>query len=390
MTIVSQDTGQNLSVNESVGARFNLPLALSRTDTRRFGLSGGVDAKHFGLESFNTNNFIITTVVTNAQGSQTIESRVSSPQPARKNNVNYLPLVVALDFAKTDPTGTTTANLVLSGNLTDDANGFRQLSYSPNTDSLYAKLNLSFTRDQKLGGNWSLLGRAAGQVATGPLLGIEQFSIGGLNSVRGYYEGDEFGDHGWFGGLELRSPFITERVPIGSDYAPVWLRGTAFVDAGQRFLIDPSPTANTAETLLGIGSHSAHHTLTEINITPLLDLAFVLLVIFIITTPQLVNHLEMTLPSGQPPPPPAQDAPKPEVNKILINSQGTLFFNGSPVTLGDLKNTLEAHKQSNPELALVVNGSDEADYQNMIDVLDLLRQLDIVRVGLATDSVPGP
>lgn len=137
-------------------------------------------------------------------------------------------------------------------------------------------------------------------------------------------------------------------------------------------------------------SRSHHGTLNELNITPLLDLAFVLLVIFIITTPQLVNHLEMTLPSGQLPPPPAQDAPKPEVNKILINSQGTLFFNGSPVTLGGLKNTLETRKQSNPELAVVVNGSDEADYQNMIDVLDLLRQLDIVRVGLATDSVPGP
>lgn len=45
-------------------------------------------------------------------------------------------------------------------------------------------------------------------------------------------------------------------------------------------------------------SHSAHHTLTEINITPLLDLAFVLLVIFIITTTPVVNDLELNLPKA--------------------------------------------------------------------------------------------
>jgi len=253
LTIVSQDTGQNLSVNESVGARLNLPLSIARTDSRRFSFSGGVDARHFGLESFNTNNFIITTVVTNSQGSQTIESRVASPQPARKNNVNYLPLTAAIDFSRTDRSGTTSANLAVSGNVTDDDFNFGQLAYSPDTDSLYAKLNLALARDQKLGGDWSLLLRASGQVATGPLLGIEQFSVGGLNSVRGYMEGDEFGDHGWFGSIELRSPFLQERVPVGSDYAPVWLRGTVFVDAGQRFLEDSSATTQPVRTLMGSG-----------------------------------------------------------------------------------------------------------------------------------------
>ena len=55
-----------------------------------------------------------------------------------------------------------------------------------------------------------------------------------------------------------------------------------------------------------------HHTLNELNITPLLDLVFVLLVIFIITTPQLVNNLEMFLPSGKPLPPADPNAPKPK------------------------------------------------------------------------------
>ncbi len=109
------------------------------------------------------------------------------------------------------------------------------------------------SRDQKLPADWSLLARAAGQTATGPLIGNEQFSVGGSQSVRGYYEGEEFGDAGWFTSLELRTPFLVERVPTFSDFVPVWLRASAFIDAGQRFLLDASATTAPERTLLGVG-----------------------------------------------------------------------------------------------------------------------------------------
>ena len=68
-------------------------------------------------------------------------------------------------------------------------------------------------------------------------------------------------------------------------------------------------------------SHSrGQTTLAELNITPLLDLVFVLLVIFIITTPQMMNNLEMTLPSGKPPPPTKE---QPKINKIDVQSDAT-------------------------------------------------------------------
>lgn len=133
-------------------------------------------------------------------------------------------------------------------------------------------------------------------------------------------------------------------------------------------------------------STRAHHgTLNELNITPLLDLVFVLLVIFIITTPQLVNNLEMTLPSGQPPPPPNPDDPKPQINRILVTENGQIFLNDQAFSVPALKNTLQAMKAADPELAVVVKGADQTDYQNMINVLDVLQQLDITKVGLATD-----
>ncbi|MBL9135559.1 MAG: biopolymer transporter ExbD [Verrucomicrobiales bacterium] len=132
-------------------------------------------------------------------------------------------------------------------------------------------------------------------------------------------------------------------------------------------------------------SRSHHGTLNELNITPLLDLAFVLLVIFIITTPQMVNHLEMVLPSGQPPPP-RQDAPPPEIQRIVIKATGEVTLNDVPVDLAALHSTLTARKQALPELAVVVSGHDEVEYQRMVGVLDVLQQLDITKVGLATQT----
>ena len=121
------------------------------------------------------------------------------------------------------------------------------------------------------------------------------------------------------------------------------------------------------------------------NITPLLDLVFVLLVIFIITTPQLTNSLEINLPSGklQPARP---DAPKPRINRIVVDDKGRAFLNREHFTIPALKEKLSRMKAAEPELGVVVEGADDVDYQNMIDVLDVLQQLDITKVGLATEA----
>jgi biopolymer transport protein ExbD len=125
----------------------------------------------------------------------------------------------------------------------------------------------------------------------------------------------------------------------------------------------------------------SHGTIAELNITPLLDLVFVLLIIFIITTPQLVNNLEMNLPSGKPPPP-KQD--KPKIARIEINAGGVITLDGETVTVPQLKDKLSALKEANPDLPVVVKGADEVEYQGMVSVLDTLQQLEITKVGLAT------
>jgi biopolymer transport protein ExbD len=128
-------------------------------------------------------------------------------------------------------------------------------------------------------------------------------------------------------------------------------------------------------------SHSYHGSLNELNITPLLDLVFVLLVIFIITTPQMMNNLEMILPSGKPPPP---NRDKPKINNIAVNAQGQTFLNDTPVTISQLRDDLQQMKSENPDLSVVVKGADDVDYQHMVNVLDVLQWLNITKVGLAT------
>lgn len=127
-------------------------------------------------------------------------------------------------------------------------------------------------------------------------------------------------------------------------------------------------------------SQSHHSSLSELNITPLLDLVFVLLVIFIITTPQMMNNLEMTLPSGNPP----KTKDKPKINHITVDAGGQTFLNDELVTMPLLRERLTAIKDQDPDPSVVVDGADAVDYQHMINVLDILQQLNITKVGLAT------
>ena len=131
-------------------------------------------------------------------------------------------------------------------------------------------------------------------------------------------------------------------------------------------------------------SKGAHSSLNELNITPLLDLAFVLLVIFIITTPQLSNDLEMNLPTPDQANQPKQ--PPPNINRIEVDAKGKITLNNQVYELPALKETLVAMHQQDTNTAVVVKGSSEVDYQSVIGVLDALQQADITKVGLATET----
>jgi biopolymer transport protein ExbD len=130
-------------------------------------------------------------------------------------------------------------------------------------------------------------------------------------------------------------------------------------------------------------SKGHHSSLNELNITPLLDLAFVLLVIFIITTPQLSNDLEMNLPS---PKKDNQPLPPPKITRILVDAAGRILLNDRAVDLVALRESMASTKAADPEMSVVVRGAADVDYQHVIGVLDILQQLDITKIGLATET----
>ncbi len=130
-------------------------------------------------------------------------------------------------------------------------------------------------------------------------------------------------------------------------------------------------------------SANKHHTLNELNITPLLDLAFVLLVIFIITTAPAVNDLNISLPSAASRP---KDAPS-KVNYITVDNSGKIFLNTYPMTEDELLKTLVEFRKQDPDLNVVVRGDSRIQYQKIVGVLDVLVSANVSKVGLATEAI---
>jgi biopolymer transport protein ExbD len=129
-------------------------------------------------------------------------------------------------------------------------------------------------------------------------------------------------------------------------------------------------------------SHSAHHTLTEINITPLLDLAFVLLVIFIITTTPVVNDLDLSLPKATRH---EKDPPR-KANYITIEASGRTFLNKQQVEGQALLEALIGLRLADPDLSVIIRGDGKAKYRQIRSVVDLCQQANIVQVELATEA----
>src|SRR5260370_252832 len=128
-------------------------------------------------------------------------------------------------------------------------------------------------------------------------------------------------------------------------------------------------------------SKSTHHALAELNITPLLDLAFVLLVIFIITTTPVVNDLAVDLPAAAKRP----KDPKPKVNYVTVQSNGEMFLNKDLVDLPALQEKVIAMRMDNPDLSIVIRGSPRTKYQHVVSVMDMLQQANVGKVNLATE-----
>ncbi|HUJ46667.1 MAG TPA: biopolymer transporter ExbD [Rhizomicrobium sp.] len=124
----------------------------------------------------------------------------------------------------------------------------------------------------------------------------------------------------------------------------------------------------------------------DINITPMLDLAYVLLVIFIIMTTASVQGIKVDLPKAST----TVSLAKPKTQVISIANNGNIYLNAYPVTMSDLESRLRTQKALDPDTPIVLKGDAAVQYQKVMDVLDLCRRLELSKVGLVTGkSQPG-
>src|SRR5271156_1298679 len=119
----------------------------------------------------------------------------------------------------------------------------------------------------------------------------------------------------------------------------------------------------------------------DINITPMLDLAYVLLVIFILMCTAAVQGVKVNMPKASKMP----SLAKPKIMAVTVNNKGQYFLNTAPVTgLPELEQKLAQAQAQNPTMSVVIKGDSLTQYQGVMDVLDILGRLNITQVGLAT------
>ncbi|MDY6828334.1 MAG: biopolymer transporter ExbD [Pseudomonadota bacterium] len=121
----------------------------------------------------------------------------------------------------------------------------------------------------------------------------------------------------------------------------------------------------------------------DINITPMLDLAYVLLIIFIIMTTASVQGILVNLPQASSSP----SLNKPQTKAITITAEGTIYLDTYPVTMDQLEQSLRQYKAVNPQIPVIVKGDASVQYQVVITVLDLLGRLEITQIGLVTEKI---
>ena len=121
----------------------------------------------------------------------------------------------------------------------------------------------------------------------------------------------------------------------------------------------------------------------DINITPMLDLAYVLLIIFIIMTTASVQGITVNLPQASA----APSLAKPKTKAVTITAEGQIYLDTYPVTMDELEQRLGQYKAADPELPVVVKGDAAVQYQKVMEVLDLIGRLQITQLGLVTQKL---
>jgi len=261
--ITTNSAGQNVTLNEDVGLKLSWPLPQLKNLSSGFSI--GADFKHYEQISFNTNeNYFILQTPDTSVGGGIATSVTPEPQPHTPvaTGVDYFPINLGLNGSLPDKWGSTAFNLQANFNLATingytqagtnvTHGGMSQVAYTSSARDHYLTIQAGATREQRLYKDWTLLMRADGQWADTPLFSNEQFGMGGVAGVRGYTDGENYGDAGWRVMMEPRTPLINIGMVDGD--VPFWVRASVFMDYGETYLLKKVSAASTTTQFCGCG-----------------------------------------------------------------------------------------------------------------------------------------
>lgn len=252
LSIVENDVQQDLTVNNDVGARLTIPFP--PIGDIQSTISGGLDYKSYELHSAKTNNFFFSIITLDPNGNPNppVTSLVASPVPTTIKDIDYLPLSARWDGSERDEYGVTTLGLGYSLNLwySGGKSNLQNITGSSRSTGHWMAFSVDASREQSIFTNWPLALRLDAQLASEPLISNEQFGNGGVNGVRGYREGEIFGDSGWRIMAEQKTP--PKVIGLAYGHSPLTIRGSVFMDYGENYLLDAGPRKDR-QALWGTG-----------------------------------------------------------------------------------------------------------------------------------------
>ncbi len=298
-SVVSQSTNlivqkqlisQQYTAQTTVGTRLSFPLPA--WEEVHSSWSVGIDYKADKVVTLPTNYFYFTTIVTHGLNSSAPPTITRTTTPikgvATFPSLNYTPLFLGWNGSRQDhwgqsgPPGDLWSQFDASlsvvagtgGTFTPNVAFPTLIANSTEATTEFVAVRPQLSRTQVLPENFTLYGNMSGQWANEPLLNLEEFALGGNASVRGYREGELYGDTGWLGQMELRSPVYWRGVNrrIGTQV-------TAFMDYGEGYKLDSATVPGIRDALWGagfginfnLGPHVESHILVA---WPLMDSAF--------------------------------------------------------------------------------------------------------------------
>lgn len=254
--ISSQFVQHSPTINNNAGLKLTLPLPTFWRISSSFSI--GADFKSFESKTFSTNNTYFDLYSLDTFGNRVLVTNQTVALAANsQQSLYYLPINYGWIGTRPDKTGATMFSwnqALFLPSLASARKDFQSVAGDNAAGDTYTTLNAALIRQQKLFGEWTATLNLNGQWSSAPLISNEQFGLGGTAGVRGYQEGEVYGDSGWRAMFDLHAPPVNIGFfPTQEGQFPATVRCSWFLDYGQIYVQNRTAWQRHSVSELGTG-----------------------------------------------------------------------------------------------------------------------------------------